>query len=390
MEILPGLIDSAAILRERGTTDAIHREFRAGRLVRIRRGFYVQTADWLRARPSERFAWSTAAITRSVKGALLCGETAALASGLPTLRTPPCVEPATTLPGRSGVRRSPLMVVGEDSAAQQARGVRSYPLRYCLKPDVEPVAYGEYHCTSRIRTTVDVMVTASFTEALVVADGLARILSREGRLPSDAGLLAIQAIADGIAAHPYASARRRAERVAVLASPLAESVGESYSRAAFDLLGFEQPVLQHAFHDGEGLSAGQIAGGPSSGWWGNSTERPSMSRPLSGARPQQRKPCTGKSSARIGSGGWASALCAGAGPIWKTPADLNVGCSQPGCALGSEASSQIGTLKAMICQQAWEWSAPAHGRGIPTNVNAEFNISVACVLAPPGVLWFTM
>ena len=261
MEILPGLIDSAAILRERGTTDAIHREFRAGRLVRIRRGFYVQTADWLRARPSERFAWSTAAITRSVKGAVLCGETAALASGLPTLRTPPCVELATTLPGRSGVRRSPLMVVGEDSAAQQVRGVRSYPLRYCLKPDVEPVAYGEYRCTGRIRTTVDVMVTASFTEALVVADGLARILSREGRLPSDAGLLAVQAIADGIAAHPHASARRRAGRVAVLASPLAESVGESYSRAAFDLLGFEQPVLQHAFHDGEGFI------GRADCWW---------------------------------------------------------------------------------------------------------------------------
>ena len=122
------------------------------------------------------------------------------------------------------------------------------------------------------------------------------------------------------------------------------------------------PYCSTPFMTGRALSAGQIAGGPSSGWSGNSTERPSMSRPLSGAMPQQRKPCTGKSSARIGSGGWASALCAGAGPIWKTPADLNVGCSQPGCALGSEASSQIGTLKAMICQQAWEWSVPAHGR----------------------------
>src|SRR5215217_3693988 len=100
MEIRPGLIDSAAVLRAQGTTDTIHREFRAGRLVRIRRGFYVRTADWLSALPSERFAWTTAAVARSVKGAVLCGETAALANGLPTLRTPGCVELATTLPGR--------------------------------------------------------------------------------------------------------------------------------------------------------------------------------------------------------------------------------------------------------------------------------------------------
>jgi hypothetical protein len=261
MEILPGLIDSAAILRVQGTTDVIHREFRAGRLVRIRRGFYVSTADWLRARPSQRFAWSTAAITRSVKGAVLCGETAALASGLPTLRTPPWVELATTLPGRSGVRRSPLMVLGEGSAAQQVRGNRSYPLRYCLKPNVESVAYGEFHCISRIRTTIDIMLTARLTEALVVADGLARILSREGKLPSHANLLAIPAIADGIANHPHASARIRAERAAALASPLAESVGESYSRAAFEILGFEQPVLQHAFYDKEGFI------GRADCWW---------------------------------------------------------------------------------------------------------------------------
>ena len=261
MEILPGLIDSAAILRTQGTTDAIHREFRAGRLVRIRRGFYVQTGDWLRARPSERFAWSTAAVARSVKGAVLCGETAALAVGLPTLRTPPWVELATALPGRCGVRRSPLMVLGEEAAARQVREKRSYPLRYRLKPALETVVHGEFRCTSPVQTTLDLMVTGKLSEALVVADGLARILHREGRLAADANLLAVPEIADGISAHPHASARRRAEAVAALASPLAESVGESYSRAAFEFLGFEQPVLQHVFRDQEGFI------GRADCWW---------------------------------------------------------------------------------------------------------------------------
>lgn len=253
MEIPPGLIGSAAILRTQGTTDVIHREFRAGRLVRIRRGFYVRTADWLGARPSERFAWSTAAVARSVKGAVLCGETAALATGLPTLRTPACVELATTLPGRSGVRRSPLTVLGEDAAAQQVRGKRSYPLKYCLRPASETVVRGEFRCTSPVQTTLDLMVSGRFSEALVVADGLARMLHHGGLLPAEDNLMAVPAIAAGISAHAYSAARRRAVRVASLASPLAESVGESYSRAAFDLLGFEQPVLQHVFRDTEGF-----------------------------------------------------------------------------------------------------------------------------------------
>lgn len=261
MEILPGLIDSAAILRIQGTTDAIHRDFRAGRLVRIRRGFYVRTLEWLHAQPSDRFTWSTTAVARSVNGAVLCGETAALAAGLPTLRTPACVELATTLPGRSGIRRSPLMVLGEDKTAKQVREQRSYPLRYCLRPAVEAVVHGEFRCTSPVQTTLDLMISGKLDEALVVADGLAQALHRKGLLSRDSNLLAVKDIAGGIAAHPHAAARRRAERVAALASPLAESVGESYSRAAFELLGFGQPVLQHVFHDRDGFI------GRADCWW---------------------------------------------------------------------------------------------------------------------------
>lgn len=261
MDIPPGLIDTAAILRTRAGTDFIHREFRAGRLVRIRRGFYVSTTDWIRAHPSERFAWSTAAVARSVKGAVLCGQTAALASGLPTLRTPASVELATTLPGRSGIRRSPLLVLGEDTTAKEVREKRSYPLRYCLKTAVEPVRQGEFRCTSLMQTAVDVMVSCSLSQALVVADGVARKLHADGVLATESNLLAVTGIATGIAAHPFAAVRRRAALVAALASPLAESVGESYSRAAFEFLGFEQPLLQQVFSDGDGFI------GRSDCWW---------------------------------------------------------------------------------------------------------------------------
>jgi hypothetical protein len=112
-----------------------------------------------------------------------------------------------------------------------------------------------------IQTAVDVMVSNRLSQALVVADGLARRLRSEGVLPADATLLAVADISDGIAAHPFEAARRRAEQVAGLASPLAESVGESYSRAAFEFLGFEQPVLQHQLRDADGFI------GRSDCWW---------------------------------------------------------------------------------------------------------------------------
>ncbi|HJV99116.1 MAG TPA: hypothetical protein VJ617_08495 [Arthrobacter sp.] len=261
MNIPPGLIDSGAVLRTRGGTDTIHREFRAGKLVRIRRGFYVRAGEWLRARPSERFAWSTAAVARSVKGAVLCGETAALANGLPTLRTPVFVELATTLPGRSGIRRSPFLVLGDDVTARDVRETRSYPLRYRLASAVQPVLAGEFRCTSPVQTTLDLMVSGKLSQALVVADGLARRLHHDGVLAPEANLLTLAEISGGIAAQPTAAARLRAEQVARLASPLAESVGESYSRAAFEFLGFEQPTLQHELRDEDGLI------GRSDCWW---------------------------------------------------------------------------------------------------------------------------
>jgi hypothetical protein len=80
-------------------------------------------------------------------------------------------------------------------------------------------------------------------------------------LSADSNLLAVSEIVDGISAHPHASAQRRSARVAALASPLAESAGESYSRAAFELLGFDQPVLQHVFHDQDGFI------GRADCWW---------------------------------------------------------------------------------------------------------------------------
>lgn len=191
--------------------------------------------------------------------AVLCGETAALAMGLPTLRTPLCIDLATTLPGRSGVRRSSLMVLGDDAAAKQVRETRSYPLRYCLKKAVGPELQGEFRCTSPVQTTLDLMTGGKLSEALVVADGLARSLHGQGMLAPGSNLMSVRE--SPAAFHPFFSTY---------------SVTIAVS------------------------SAGAISGGPSSGLWVSSMEKPSILTPGSGVISVPMKPYTGKSSAKTG------------------------------------------------------------------------------------------
>lgn len=263
MKVPPGLIDSAALVRAGRGTDHISRSFREGRLVRIRRGFYVGIEDWNRALPLRRFAWTAAAISRSIPHAVLCGESAILASGLDVLGTPACVELATSFPGRSGLRRSPFMVLGDGPAVQEARRNRSYPLRYRLQPPrVEaPVQRGEFQCEGLLPAVVDVMATEPLSKALVVADGAARIFRADGFIPMCGSLADVPGLQGLVAAQSSASAQARANRVAALASPLAESVGESFSRAVFETLGFDQPNLQQNFQDRQGFV------GRSDFWW---------------------------------------------------------------------------------------------------------------------------
>lgn len=261
MDIPPGLIETPAILRSGGRTDSIHSSFMAGKLVRIRRGFYVETSRWLAAQPWIRFAWTVAAAARAIPGLVLCRETAAFAMGIPILRTPSYVECVAQNPSRSGRRRPTLSIVSAGSDSQLAPRDRGFPLRYHLSPEVTPVRLGEFMGTGLLQTALDVAFSSTLSQSLVVADGVARKLWKTGILAQESSLLEMDRIAAGVQAHPHAAARHRAELALSLASPLAESAGESFSRAAFQFLGIEQPELQHDFSDMDGFI------GRSDFWW---------------------------------------------------------------------------------------------------------------------------
>ncbi|MET4542633.1 hypothetical protein ABIE37_004445 [Arthrobacter bambusae] len=261
MDVPPGLIETPAILRARGRTDAIHSSFMAGTLVRIRRGYYVETSRWLAAQPWIRFAWTVAAAARAIPGLVLCRETAAFAMGIPILRTPSYVECVAPNPSRAGRRRPTLSMVSAGNDSQQVLRDRGFPLRYHVNPEVAPERVGEFMGTGLLNTALDVAFSSTLSQSLVVADGVARKLWKMGRMAQESNLLDVDRVAAAIQAHPHASARRRAELALSLASPLTESPGESFSRAAFQFLGIEQPELQHDFSDIDGFI------GRSDFWW---------------------------------------------------------------------------------------------------------------------------
>ncbi|UKA50082.1 hypothetical protein LFT48_00600 [Arthrobacter sp. FW305-123] len=260
MDLPPGLIETPAILRSGGRTDAIHSSFMAGKLVRIRRGFYVETSRWLGAQPWTRFAWTVAAAARAIPGLVLCRETAAFAMGIPILRTPSYVECVAPNPSRSGRRKPTFSYVGAGNDGQLLKD-RGFPLQYHVNPEASPERLGEFMSTGALSTALDVAFASTLSQSLVVADGVARKLWKAGKLAQDSNLLNLVPITAAVEDHPHAAARRRAELALSLASPLAESAGESFSRAAFQFLGFEQPELQHDFSDLDGFI------GRSDFWW---------------------------------------------------------------------------------------------------------------------------
>src|SRR5579859_3633642 len=75
-------------------------DFASGRLIRLRRGFYVPTPVWLDAGPHERFRLALEAYTRANPGTVFCGETALFIRGVPTVKAPPVIDVATSSNGR--------------------------------------------------------------------------------------------------------------------------------------------------------------------------------------------------------------------------------------------------------------------------------------------------
>lgn len=198
---------------------------RDGALVRVRFGAYVEAESWVALDRADRYRLRVLAAAGRLRAAVFSHDSAAALWRLPRLGAWP-----------SDVH----VVVERAGGGRSSSGVR----RHTVASVPEIAVIDRTHCTTAARTVVDVARTWDFAAALTAADhGLrTRIVEPD-------------ALADEVAAAVGGRGSRAARRVIRAASPLAESVGESLSRARMLELGLPAPVLQHEVRDRRELVA---------------------------------------------------------------------------------------------------------------------------------------
>ncbi|UWF76904.1 hypothetical protein [Microbacterium neungamense] len=197
-----------------------------GDLVRVRPGVYARDEEWRRARPEGRVvARARALIMGASAEPVLSHETAAAVHGFPLFRPHATKVHVSLEPCRPGAAR------GTIRHRAQLR-------------DEDIVIVDGLRVTSMVRTVADVARTASFEQAVVVADAALRRVAGERPDRYDEVRAAefrreVMSVAER-SAHGVA----RASRVLAFADGRAQLPGESISRIRLTELGFRGISLQ--------------------------------------------------------------------------------------------------------------------------------------------------
>jgi hypothetical protein len=203
------------------------RDVERGLRVRVRRGVYVDAAEYAALASGERHVVNLRALDAVSRDRPVFSHWSALVlHGLPFLvdRTSQ-VHTSVADPGRRGVV-----------------GVHAHLFEVA---DQDLVQRHGLLCTSLARTVVDVAGIAAFDEGVVVADAALH----GGRAGGHEGLATALERARPRRAEP------RISRVIGFADGASESPGESLSRVTMHRLRVPPPVLQHRLFDSDGLAA---------------------------------------------------------------------------------------------------------------------------------------
>ncbi|THG29701.1 hypothetical protein [Naasia lichenicola] len=190
-------------------------------LVRARRGVYLSHGAWQSATSDARYSARIAASALTLSSPIYSHESALRLLGLPSLRPWP----------------TEIHLISERrSGGRSQDDVR----RHCLGLELAPVVeVGELTCTSPARTALDIALSRSFLEGVVVAD--AAFARDPGTRPEFVAIIgAMKAGTRGLA---------KAMRVLDFADERCESPGESISRVEIVRLGFQAPELQTEIRD---------------------------------------------------------------------------------------------------------------------------------------------
>jgi len=249
-------VTSPSGLRSGPTSWQLHHDFHQGRLVRLRRGVYLPTAEWLAGTAWDRHALTTASLAVGGGSPVFCRETGLALWGIALRQVPETVDLLTPLPQKVGRRPLPRLYGDRRSAAELWAGVAPGD----RPPGPLPPGFRDAHRAGNADGSLSVQVPLlglefrvqaldellletthrlMFDDAVVVLD---QVLSRR-RAP---GAMRTREELQRICARlPSTAARHRMSEALMLADPRSESVGESWSRALMHRLGFEAPELQH-------------------------------------------------------------------------------------------------------------------------------------------------
>lgn len=210
--------DAAAV----GSDSRIETAHAGGRLERLRRGVYVDSAALAAQHPTERYRTRVHAVLAARRNAVVTGLSAAALLGLPMVGRWP----------------ADVFVLATASSGRRRAGVVEI-VRTRVGTDVIDV--DGTLMTSVPETLRHVCRTAPFFTALAMVDAALRTDRYESTLP----LTTRAELREVLERHLPFRGSRRVERVFDYATPLADTVFETLSRVTIDELGFETPMLQH-------------------------------------------------------------------------------------------------------------------------------------------------
>jgi hypothetical protein len=218
------------------TAKDLSKQVNSGALVRIRHGVYADGPAWRELKDWQKYRLQIqAAAEMFQKPTIFARHSAANVWGVPTI----------------GVRHPVQALALTNDGGRSRAGVRRH---FAAPSGLEVVRRDGLLVTSRVRTVLDLAAFTPFAEAVVPLDhvlGPGAVL-RPGTAAQPSAL-SKDDLRAGIGSI-YSAARQRKIHAALdFANALSGSAGESYSRSLLHVAGFDAPVLQQAFRDGQGL-----------------------------------------------------------------------------------------------------------------------------------------
>lgn len=230
MTDLPPLILARDRLQHGLTPNELAKRVKAGALVRVRHGVYIEGPVWRELEPWKQYRVRIQAAAESLeKPTVFARHSAASVLGIPTI----------------GLNRPVQALTFKNDGGRSRAGVSRH---FAARAGLRVVQLQGLLVTDRIRTVLDLAAFSPFTEAITPLDHVLRP-DIALRLPA----LDKADLEAGITSLYSAAAGRRIRAALDFADPASGSAGESWSRALIHVGGFEAPVLQQRFTDSGGL-----------------------------------------------------------------------------------------------------------------------------------------